>query len=430
MRQKHTIVFFVFLSMVLLVTTSCSKKERDWIQTKEGYYFYGTIVKDKSIYSWNGETRGTVIHGKGDLTVYSGDGQYKNTAAINAYYGTISDKDWLETPEGKFIGEVKDNEPKGFGVLMNGNTVSIGKFNKGKLNGEAVVYVDDELRYRGEMSDGQYNGHGMELDHGKVHIGKWEDGKLTESSLSIAGEEVKRLWNRITFQNEKNQQQSAADEDTTQVENFVQGKEIFCDSLASQLSTFISSGVTKTIENRTNWLSLQPIRMFWQSFFTSKTKRMEGWMDALNNSGLSYIDLEEIINAQVSQYNKYNPEAQLHKVKLSPFTADQIIDNQTFKNIRDREISGWGDNLWFDIALSYLFYVPIFFILICFDADELIEEGGPIHFLPGALATTVSIVFFIISLFNGNIEQDISNGILQNYINYFENQGIINQLIQ
>lgn len=425
-KIKQIILFFCWLCASLALFTSCTNREkRGWIKTKEGYYVYGHLAKDESsIYSWDGETRGTVIHGKGKLTVYSDNGNYKNTAKINAFYGTINNKDWLETPEGKFIGNVEGNQANGFGVLVHDDNVEIGEFKNGKLDGQAVLYVNNELRYRGEMQDGLYDGQGMELKDGNVRIGKWDDGILTESNTSLATEEVKRLWNRVTFQNEKNQNTNSKEEATDYIQEmkFGQGKEIFCDSLATQLSNFIQTGVSKTLEDRTDWLSIQPFRMFWESIFTSRSKRIEGWMQALADHGLSYVDLEEIINAQIREYNKNNPSDKLNKVKLAPFSENQIIDDATFKNINDREVSGWGDNLWFELALATIIVIIL----------GILTMGAALPLWPisQGIACVVACIFFVISLFNGSIEQDITNGLLQNYINYFESQDIMNQILR
>lgn len=431
--QKIRIKLFMslFFSVLFCMSfISCSNKEdRGWIKTIEGYYIYGKLLDQNAVYHWDGDTRGSMIHGKGKLTVFLENGKYKNTAIIDAYYGTINNKDWLETPEGKFVGVVEDNHPNGLGVLVHDSCVEIGEFKEGHLDGKSVQYVNDGLRYRGEMSDGKYDGQGMKVENGNIYIGKWDDGLLTESSIALAGEEVKRLWNRVTFSNSKNQE----DDKTNSYNLYKQGRDVFCDSLATQLSNYIQSEIEQTVEDRTNWLSVQPIRMFWESIFTSREKRIEGWIKALEDHGLSNIDIEEFINAKVEQYNNLNPDDQLNKVKISSYKNNQIISESVFKNINDREVSGWGDNLWFEFFLACVASIIIVVVIIILSGGSLLMAALTIAIHTWGLSLTIAaivmVVFFIISLFNWGIEQDIINGILQNYINYFSDQNIINQIL-
>lgn len=413
----YNFIVLCFIFVFSLFSCSDNNSKRGWIQTKEGYYIFGQKVDDESVYSWNGESRGIMIHGKGVLTVYSDNGKYKNSASIVAYYGTINNKDWLELPEGKYIGDVKENHPDGLGVLVHENYVEIGNFEEGKLNGECVQYVSDRLRYRGNMKDGEYSGQGMKIEEGNVYIGKWSGGKFTKSTMSLATNEIKRLWNRVTLNNEKNQNKAVIANNN----QYTNGREQFCDSLATQLSNFIQSEIEQTINDRTDWLSVQPFRMFWQSLFSSKGKRIEGWMNALNDHGLSNVDLEEFINAKVDQYNRLNPDDKINTVKLAKFGNDQIITDDVFENINDREVSGWGDNLWFELIVA----TSVWLILTVLSFGALVGLF-PLCEIIGVIA---SAVFFIISLFNWSIEQDIINGILQNYINYFSSQDIISQIL-
>lgn len=419
MNLKRTFKFALSL-LVLVAIVSCSVDgERGWIKTKEGYYFYGNIagVEKTAVYSWDGESRGVTIHGKGKLTVYSENGSYTHTDNVNAYYGTINKKDYKPTADGDFIGEVIENKPSGFGVLINENHVVIGDFEDGQVNGFCTIYDNDELRYRGETKNGSYDGLGVKFEEGVVTVGEWDEGVLAESFSSRAGKEVERLWNRVTLNNEANQQTADSEGNTNQ---FVQGQEVFYDSLSTQLADYMELCARKTVEEKTDWLSVQPFRMFWHCLFVSKSSRMDYWMKAFEENGLSSICVEEFINAKIRQYNKMNPTEKLGTVKISSADVSKVITDDVYDNINDREYAAWGDNLWFELLIAGI----IWLILV------IITMGAFIPALPlcEGLAAVVAIVWFVISFFSGDMEQDIVNGVITNYINHIGSLDLMSQI--
>jgi hypothetical protein len=415
-KRLPYVIAFVLAIVLLPMLTSCSKEKKKWIKTEDGYYFYGKDFKEKSTYTWSGESRGVTIHGNGVLTRYYEDGR-KNSQKIDAYYGVLNKNDYTPTPEGGFIGEVKDNEPKGFGVLIsdNGNKAIIGKFDDGKPKGFCTIYENDELRYRGYMKDGKYNGLGLRIQDGNVTMGEWDEGVIAESFTSQAKEEAVRLKNRVFHE-----ANTPTDKSPDEGEVYLQGKEVFLDSLTQQLSAYMELCAQKTVDDRTNWLSIQPFRMFWQCLFTKKSKRIEGWMNSFEAHGLSKIHIEEFINAKIRQYNKLNPEDKLSLVKLGQLNPDDIITEPVFKNINDREYSGWGDNLWFDLLLAGLVWLIITAVTM--------GAFAPTWPFCEAVGAAVSIIWFIISFFNGDMESDIINGVIENYINFLSNSNIESQI--
>lgn len=183
MRKLFYIV--IFLSAISISACNGYKERRDWIKTSNGLYFYGKVIKDKSAYSWAGSSKGFVIDGKGKLSVFSGDGDYNNDAEVNAYYGSIAKSDWKKTPSGQFLGEVKDNNPEGFGVLNDGKLVKCGIFSKGILNDTLcyIYYNNGKLKYKGGIDEGKYDGYGLlQKENGDtLYIGYFKNGYYTKS---------------------------------------------------------------------------------------------------------------------------------------------------------------------------------------------------------------------------------------------------------
>ena len=300
-------------------------------------------------------------------------------------------------------------------ISDNGKDAVIGHFDEGKPCGFCTLYENDELRYRGYMDDGKYNGMGMKIQDGNVIMGDWDNGEIAQSFISQAKEEAGRLKDRVFHEANATQEQTSDVGDV-----YLNGKEVFLDSLTQQLANYMQICADKTVEDRTDWLSIQPFRMFWQCVFTKKSKRIESWMNAFEAHGLSKIHIEEFINAKIRQYNKLNPENKLSLVKLGQVHSDDIITDSVFKNINDREYSGWGDNLWFELLLACLVWLIITIITM-----GAFAPSWPICELVGA---AVSIVWFIISLFNGDMEADIINGIIDNYVNFLSNSNLEGQI--
>lgn len=176
--------------------------------------------------------------------------------------------------------------------------------------------------------------------------------------------------------------------------------------------------VEKTIEDRTGGIIIQPFRMFWQSIFTNAFDRKKGWMNAFVEHGLSTQYIEEFINAKIQLYNNLNFNTQLGKVKIEPFGMDKIITEEVYNNIIDREFAAWTENFWFECFLSIIL-TSIFVILFGTKSINLALCLSSIIF--GGL-------FLYSFFFSGNIEQEITNEVVSNYINCISSQEILPQI--
>ena len=163
----------------------------EWQSTDNGLKIWtdkGAGVK----YHWDGGSRGGVIHGTGTLTI---SGSQKSSEKINAYYGTINEKDLFnnEAYSQKYIGRFKNWSPlspkeyDGFGVLMlNTGYVYISEFehNMPKNSAKTYIFKNDVLFYEGTCENGcngGITGHGMFYDVNNKNIydkGSFANGKL------------------------------------------------------------------------------------------------------------------------------------------------------------------------------------------------------------------------------------------------------------
>lgn len=121
--MKH----LVLLITIVLALTSCAKPH--WVQTNNGKYIYG-IFNDKDNLIWEGPSNAVLADGKGVLLAYDDQGQLKESINISTKLGVISDYSYVITEVGSYLGKKKKGLPNGFGVLIDGNTASIGHFKK------------------------------------------------------------------------------------------------------------------------------------------------------------------------------------------------------------------------------------------------------------------------------------------------------------
>lgn len=415
------------LASLLLSFYACHA-ETGWIQTVEGYEFWGEKRSETALYSWEGDAQGDLIHGHGTLTVYDDNGAFNESKNIDAYLGSTNPSAWKMVPEGRFLGQLDENLPEGFGVFDRGNgRIEIGKYQKGALNGSAIIYEKGQLVYKGIMKNGYYHGDGILFQSGNATIGSWRKGKIEKPFVASVGGEINRLWNHVAGNSEENN--TYQPEDLT---SYVQGKSIFYDSLATQIYAYIENRTESVVQQQTAFWSWHPIRMFWHSIFTPQVDRMAYWQQALEDGGLSYIDLEALINTKITKYNEQVGKSEkLQFVKLSPFEKEEIVDDELFGLINDREIAGWQDNLWFDIALAFLigFCIPyvIGFIIGCFIPPLLpfiFAWGWVVDLVFTILGAIIGLGFFVVGIFAGNINTEIVSALIDNYVQYLVNQNI------
>ena len=181
----------IFLCLGLILLVSCSHPT--WHRTSEGIYIY-CIAKDKYHLSWNGDVAGCLANGNGQLISYNKDGEVKEYKTINTKLGVAEEWNYLPCKGYYYLGELDDELPNGFGVLMRDDTLSIGEFKdshlykgycekyvikgqqvlpvfagmykKGKMEGVVRCYEKGRLTFEGSMRKGKRKGMGKEYANG------------------------------------------------------------------------------------------------------------------------------------------------------------------------------------------------------------------------------------------------------------------------
>lgn len=413
------ILFCVGIGMYFTYWNFIYVQQKGWVTTIEGTKVYGFYSSGDNTYSWKGKTLGGVAHDSGVLS--QTHAQKTTTKRISASWGSISTKDWQNVKDGKFLGKVSSDEPNGFGVLAKGSRTMIGDFNNGNLVGNIMEFDQDLLIYRGQYGDNAYNGFGTLYKNGEVFSGNWKDGKLNNGYLDEKGKSITRIFNRYFG--------STGDEDGKPVKLSTQefsmlDKEGFQQYLALQLNNYIERQVVQIVDKRTSFFSLQPIRMFWQSLFSSRLTRSNGWTVAFESNGLTKDDLEFFINSYVTDYNNKNiNHIKLKNIELTNIVQKEIIDDKSFNLMHDMEFAGWSENFWFDALLCFLISSLITFIL-------KFTPIGPVALI---LDIGVGIIGFIIGLLLSfifaDIKPDYAEIISSNYVTYLLNQEIFTKIL-
>lgn len=390
------------------------QKKKEWITTEEGYKFWDYKPKGDVVFSWNGDTKGLLIHGTGILERYE-DGEVKKSY-LRTFYGSLSEEDWKQMPKAKYLGNYEDKKPEGLGVLIRGDVVDIGNFFKGELRGDITRFKGDHLLYRGGYKNGLYNGFGILYKKGEMSVGDFDDGYLDDGFFEGIGNEVSRLWNRVAGNKEKE-----ADEKKDYY-NF--SREEFVKFMAEEVDKNMRALAHRTIEDRTDFWSL--FRIFWQRIFTSKYDRTQGWMEAFENGGLGAVDIETFMNIYILDYNQNNIHGNyINPVKIKSFKKMEVLDKKTFDYINDLEVSKCQQNPLFDFVIVWIVSFVIGFVICLLIPSAIIGIFW--------VDVIVSIIFFIIGVVLAFVGDDITNDIIAclmtNYSKILENQGIFEQML-
>lgn len=183
MRKR---LFFTFFTAALLFV-GCNKPQ--WHVTEQDVLVY-TQMKSGATCVWDGGTMLALAHGPGKLTVYNGRGEVIESKNTTAEMGVIGSDRYVSYGSGYYLGKMKKSRPNGFGVLIDGDYLYIGRFKKGDfygsdddyLGGNAIVgRVDGEKcvpEFYGRIEKGKPNGNGILYENGIVkYDGSWKRGE-------------------------------------------------------------------------------------------------------------------------------------------------------------------------------------------------------------------------------------------------------------
>ena len=192
----------------------------------------------------------------------------------------------------------------------------------------------------------------------------------------------------------------------------------FIESLTANLKEYFTQNITSTYEQRTDYWSLQPFRMFWQGIFISNETRKIDWELAFQDNGaLSNKAIEQFINAQVDKYNQGSSQNdKLNYVRLQPYNTAEILSEQVFDLIKDKELDIWMSSIWFVPLLSA--------ILCCFIL--FIEPMTYITVIVGGILEAICALIF--NFFSGDTASLIIDNITLCYLDYIGSQNIMAQI--
>ena len=180
--------------LLILISFLYGCEKTGWIETTNGVYLYGKF-SDTSNLVWEGETAGPLADGEGILVKLNTNGSVNSTTVYNTSLGVVEGFRYISTPYGEYLGETDEDIPNGFGVLLQNDTLYLGDFENGKLNGPSQIYsniesemspcylghmkknIPDEfgkiytdglLSYEGSLDSGLRDGIGQEYDSGEL----------------------------------------------------------------------------------------------------------------------------------------------------------------------------------------------------------------------------------------------------------------------
>ena len=139
---------------------------------------------------WTGSSADGLAEGDGVLLVreravlpFGIAGDWVEAGEISFHRGVPTDvkpSDLPGAPTASFHGRVKNGEPSGGGVLVEGSRTTIGTFrNRKTAKGEVIVFEDDREVYRGGFRNGSYAGTGrLVLPDGSTYEGGFRGGEF------------------------------------------------------------------------------------------------------------------------------------------------------------------------------------------------------------------------------------------------------------
>lgn len=513
----------LFLSLCLLALVSCSKPE--WHRTGQGIYIYAE-ADDKLTLNWTGSTNGCMAEGPGCLIGLNANGEEKSRVNLDTHIGVCSSCSFFPYEGGYYLGKKKKGRPHGFGVLIEGNVLTLGTFKKGRIysgltekyyvsgdtlipscsgilkkgkwvgsmkryengllafegtmknnerngfckeyaegqlvfdgiykndlrHGKGKEYQKGQLIYDGEWKKGMRHGHGKLYDEqgfalydgewekgkydgkGKLYTdgqcleGKFEEGRLTKTiSTSVFHQVVRstQIWLNPDSAELYESEELAAEQPIMAASEME-----FVGQLNSELEAYLTEKMAPRVEKRFGFWHL--LRMLCQPWFKSDIARANAAQKYFCKD-VKTSDVEDWINAKISYYNRYSSSGQLHAIKLSKITDGVIVDTDTAIKVFDREAMETTDvvsGIIIDILLCVVIAFIIGFLIGLF-VPVLIPYAGIVDLVMGILAIGLGIYVsvFRTTTVSLELEQQITQLVVDNYMNFINAQDIISQML-
>lgn len=181
-KQIRSSVIAIFTSIIFVSCSNITSSSR-WIKTVDGNLIWSDSTKDCS-YSWKGPSFDGFALGKGSLVITDSNGK-SEILSTNAYYGAINKDEVITVDDGsKYVGETKDNNFEGLGVLSKGSDLYIGQFYNSAPDGKAKWFKNGKLYYNGEWKEGKFDGIGTLFKNNETKSGHWKEGVLLETEVN------------------------------------------------------------------------------------------------------------------------------------------------------------------------------------------------------------------------------------------------------
>jgi len=165
--------------------------------------------------------------------------------------------------------------------------------------------------------------------------------------------------------------------------------------LTEKINSYVEEHTSDLLDEETNIFTLQPARMFWQSFFEEDDQRINHWYEVALDNGLSSDSINSMINREIDIYNTYHKDASIEHINISHLSSDEIIDDNAYSVIKQLEYFGAYDLIDLLFGSFITFYVGFAFgYLIAIILDPVLPDTSDEFDL--FMAKLVGYLFFIL----------------------------------
>ncbi len=333
---------------------------------------------------------------------------------------------------GKLVydGEWKNDLYDGEGMLYNaqGALLYDGEWKKGKKHGYGTLYDENGLiKYEGKWRKGLYDGNGKLYENGECTEGKWDEGMLTKtiatSPIQPLVHATKMWFHTDSINSESEEEIAAVPAATNQIE--------FIEQLHGELNEKLQEEFAKRVDKRFGFWHL--LRMWGQPWLRSDVKRAR-FAQTYFCKHVDAKEMQQQINAKIDNYNQYtSADEKLNFVKLAAIPNGSVVNSDVALKIFDREAVETTDaisGVLIDILICFVVAFIIGF-LVGFFVPVLVPYLGIVDLLMSLIAFGIGIYLTFIRTMPISIELEnqITEMLVQNYMQYLDSQNIIMQMI-
>lgn len=357
------------------------------------------------------------------------------TDGLISYEGTFDSglKEGLghEYISGKLVysGTFKNDYRHGKGrEYIDGNLVYDGEWSKGLRHGKGLAYNSKGLLvYSGNFKDNKYHGKGLLYKEGECVEGKWLDGRLVKSiSTSVfnqVSDATKALFSNLDSLNITTTPEVNKHE-------YPESQLQFIEQLHIEVEEYIAKEVEIRVSKRFGFWHL--LRMVVQPWMISDVKRADNAENYLLKN-IPADKVQNLINAKIDYYNESTDTGDLQYVNIEKIPNGSIVSNDVAIKIFEREALETSEILigvLLDILLCFIIAFILGFIIGAF-IPGLLPFVGIIDTIMLVLSIGIGIYISIFrtTVVSMELENQICEQIVNNYMQYIEIQNIVIQMI-